>query len=360
MRRALIVLAAVSAVVAVGLAVFGIEAATAALAVSWLCGLAWMVLSARATSTKLSQVLEHQRVNRRGLRQMETRLSEQSKLERQTASQLSGVRRDLFRVLIWVQRTPSVTQELRRVYDRLVDHDRTMPELGDWAISPSTLVWVLDRLSDSSVRTILELGSGSSTIWFATALDKRGGEGRVVALESSTDYAERTRTELAKHRLQDRAQVLHAPLVDTAVPGRESQPWFDISVLPDLPPIDLLFVDGPVGSIAHQARYPAYPLLADRLDQPPGHRPRITECSVHRAKDRLIRAYADRTPLVQQDHAPLRKLQDPLARQRLRTLPHQALPRDPDQGRRHAQHTQVKINIAPQHCQRLSDPQTRR
>jgi predicted O-methyltransferase YrrM len=265
MRRALILLAAVSAAAAVGLAVFGIEAAIAALAVSWLCGLAWMALSARAMSTKFSQVLEHQRTSRRELRQMQTRLSEQSKLEQQTASQVSGIRKDLFRVLVWVQRTPSVTHELGRLYDRLVDHDRTMPELGDWAISPSTLVWMLDRLSDSSVRTILELGSGSSTIWFATALAKRGGEGRVVALESSADYADSTRTELAKHGLQDRAQVLHAPLVDTAVPGRENQPWFDISVLPDLPPVDLLFVDGPVGGIARQVRYPAYPLLADRL-----------------------------------------------------------------------------------------------
>jgi hypothetical protein len=59
MRRVLILLAAVSAVAAVGLAVFGIEAAIAALAVSWLCGLAWVVLWARATSTKLSKVLKH-------------------------------------------------------------------------------------------------------------------------------------------------------------------------------------------------------------------------------------------------------------------------------------------------------------
>jgi predicted O-methyltransferase YrrM len=265
MRRGLIFLAGVSGVAAVGLAVFGTEMATAALAVSWLCGLAWVVLWARATSTKLSQVLEHQRASRRGLSQMHTHLSEQGQLEQQTASQLSVLSKDLFKVLVGVQRTPSATVELGRVYDRLVDHDRPMPELGNWAISPSTLVWILDRLSDSSVRTILELGSGSSTIWFATALAKRGGEGRVVALESSADYAESTRTELAKHGLRDRAQVLHAPLVDTAVPGRDNQPWYDISVLPDLPPVDLLFVDGPVGSIADQVRYPAYPLLADRL-----------------------------------------------------------------------------------------------
>jgi predicted O-methyltransferase YrrM len=265
MRRALLLLAALSAVAAVGLAVFGSEAATAALAVSWLCGLAWVVLWARATSTKLSQVLKHQRASRRGLSQMQTHLSELGRREQKTAGQLSVVRKDLFKVLIWVQRTPSVTVELGRVYDRLVDHDRPMPELGDWAISPSTLVWILDHLLDPTVRTILELGSGSSTIWFATALAKRGGEGRVVALESSADYAESTRTELAKHGLRDRAQVVHAPLVDTAIPGRENQPWFDISVLPDLPPVDLLFVDGPVGTIADQVRYPAYPLLADRL-----------------------------------------------------------------------------------------------
>ncbi len=122
-RRALILLAAVSAVAAVGLAVFGIEAATAALAVSWLCGLAWLVLWARATSTKLSQVLEHQRDSRRGLRQMQTHLSEQGRVEHQAASQLSAVRKDLYKVLVWVQRTPSLTHELGRVYDRLVDHD---------------------------------------------------------------------------------------------------------------------------------------------------------------------------------------------------------------------------------------------
>jgi predicted O-methyltransferase YrrM len=247
------------------LAIFGIGAATAALAVSWLCGLAWVVLWARAASTKLDRLQEHQRATRRGLRRMQTRLTEQSRQESQAARQLSLIRRDLYKVLVWVQRTPSVTHELGRVYDRLVDHDHPMPELGDWAMSPSTLIWLVDRVSDPSVRTILECGSGSSTVWFATALAKRGGEGRVVALESSADYAESTRAELAKHGLQDRAEVLHAPLIDTAVPGRDNQPWFDISVLPDLPPVDLLFVDGPVGGIARQVRYPAFPLLADRL-----------------------------------------------------------------------------------------------
>jgi len=272
MRRALLILAGIAAVAAVGLAAFSLQAAVAALAVSWLCGLAWLVLCARTTAIGVNQVRASTRGDRRLMRRIDrksdrlaARLAEQGRQQQQTADQLKLARKELYKVLVWVQRTPSVTHELGRVYDRLVDHDRPMPELGDWAMSASTLVWILDRISGSSVRTILECGSGSSTIWFATALAHRGGEGKVIALETSAEYAETTRADLARHGLQDRAEVLHAPLVDTAIPERANQPWFDLSVLPDLPPIDLLFVDGPVGGIARQARYPAYPLLAERL-----------------------------------------------------------------------------------------------
>lgn len=281
MRRALILLAAVAGVAAAGLALFfSIEAAAAAFAVSWLCGLGWMVLRSRAESVKLNQLLKQQRASRRTLGELQTTSKElkatskellarrapvDGRSEQQTAQQLKLIRKELYQVLVWVQRTPSVTQELRRAYDRLVDHNRPMPELGDWAMSASTLIWMLDRLENPSVRTIVECGSGSSTVWFATALATRGGEGRVIAMETSAAYAESTRAELAKLGLEDRAVVLHAPLVDTAVPGRDNQPWFDVSVLPDLPPVDLLFVDGPVGGVAHQVRYPAFPLLADRL-----------------------------------------------------------------------------------------------
>jgi hypothetical protein len=41
---------------------------------------------------------------------------------------------------------------------------------------------------------------------------------------------------------------------------------YDLSVLADeITGVDLLFVDGPVGDTSPQARYPALPVLADRL-----------------------------------------------------------------------------------------------
>ena len=93
--------------------------------------------------------------------------------------------RDLYGLRVLVQRTPSATAELDRVYRRLVHHDRPMPELGGWAMTSPTLVWAVDQISSGRVSTILECGSGSSTVWFALALEQRGGPGRIVSLESS-------------------------------------------------------------------------------------------------------------------------------------------------------------------------------
>lgn len=173
---------------------------------------------------------------------------------------------ELRETMMSVQRVPSASVELGRVYDSLVDHGRPMPELGNWAMSPRALVWFVDRISTTPVTTIVECGSGSSTVWFATAFERRGGPGRVVSLESSAEYAEETRARVAALGLSHRAEVIHAPLVETTVPGRDPHPWYDLSTLPgDLDTIDILFVDGPVGAIAPQVRYPGYPLLADRL-----------------------------------------------------------------------------------------------
>jgi predicted O-methyltransferase YrrM len=179
---------------------------------------------------------------------------------------LGRLRRDLYGVQVAVQRTPSITTELGRVYRRLVHHDHPMPELGGWSMTGATLVWVIDQIWSGRVSTILECGSGSSTVWFALALEQRGTPGRIVSLESSAEYADETRARLDDLGLAHRAEVLTAPLVDLDLPGRATQPWFDQSVLSDdITGVDLLFVDGPVGDIAPEARYPALPVLADRL-----------------------------------------------------------------------------------------------
>lgn len=186
-----------------------------------------------------------------------------------TSEQMRGgfaqLRRDIERLSVAMQGLPGTTVELGRRYRQLVQHDRLMPAASGWALTPGTLVWLLDHLASGDVSRVLECGSGTSTVWFAASFEERG-EGRVFALESDPAFAEQTRSHLEKVGLSHRAEVIDAPLVDTAANGRDPRPWYDLSRLPNAArDIDLLFVDGPAGALAPEVRYPAFPLLAERL-----------------------------------------------------------------------------------------------
>jgi predicted O-methyltransferase YrrM len=256
------------------------QLAIAALAIAMVSMFGWVVLWARALNARVGQIgAEIERQGRRNLRvadlgttigSLDERLSSTQQYVARRADahddKLAGLSRGLYGLRVQVDRTPSASAELDRVYRRLVHHVHPMPELGGWAMTSPTLVWVVDQISSGRVSTILECGSGSSTVWFALALEQRGAPGRIVSLESSPAYADKTRAKLAELGLTHRAQVLTASLIDLELPGRDLQPWYDLSVLADeITGVDLLFVDGPVGDTSPQARYPALPALADRL-----------------------------------------------------------------------------------------------
>ncbi|UCG39197.1 MAG: class I SAM-dependent methyltransferase, partial [bacterium] len=98
------------------------------------------------------------------------------------------------------------------------------------------------------------------------ALRKAGG-GRVLSLEHDEVYATRTSENLALYGLGDFTRVIHSPLEEISI-GKASHLWYDLSVLEEgLPRIDMLIIDGPPGKTQPQARYPALPLLADRLHE---------------------------------------------------------------------------------------------
>ncbi len=257
-RRAAVLATTIAAgVTVVAAAVDASDLALAALGLAVLGVLGYLVLSMRSLAESVSTA---------------TRPADHAPNDEPVARALEDTRRrlrELARGQVAIRnnidRAPGLTAEMIRAYDRLVTHPHPMPELGGWAATPSTMLWILDRVMSSPVRTIVECGSGTSTVWIATALERRGGDGHVVALESSDHYAARTRAELEQLGLSDRATVVHAPLVDTGLPDQSSQPWFGLAGLALSEPIDLLFVDGPRSKIAPQARYPAFPVLADQL-----------------------------------------------------------------------------------------------
>lgn len=161
------------------------------------------------------------------------------------------------------ERLPGEVLELWRVGHVLPPHAQ-VPLPGDWAVTVSTLAPMLNEVGRNAERgTVLECGSGTSTVWLAFAMKHRG-HGHVYALEHDPGFAEATREFLRINDLGEWATVVDTPLVEVEV-GSEPYRWYDLTCLPDLPPVDLLFVDGPPAAIGKHSRYPAFPLLADRL-----------------------------------------------------------------------------------------------
>ena len=101
-------------------------------------------------------------------------------------------------------------------------------------------------------KTIVELGSGMSTLWLAYALESLG-EGRVIAL----DHDEH-------HFAETVAEVRHAPLGDAGLPDHDT-PWYTTSAFEDLDAVDLLLVDGPPQATGKSARYPDMPAFLPKL-----------------------------------------------------------------------------------------------
>jgi predicted O-methyltransferase YrrM len=133
------------------------------------------------------------------------------------------------------------------------------------AMSPAGLAAVCNEIVFTGPSAVVELGSGISTIVIARLLRERGG--RIDSVEHLASWADLVRGQLERERLDDLATVIEAPLRPHPL-GRGGAPWYDEPLLEVLPPlIDLLLIDGPpgYGDGMSESRYPALPVLAERL-----------------------------------------------------------------------------------------------
>jgi predicted O-methyltransferase YrrM len=138
-----------------------------------------------------------------------------------------------------------------------------LPPTRDWAGSPDFLRVVAEHALMARPRTIVECGSGVSTVVLARCVELNGA-GHVYSLEHDAEYAVRTRELLASHALSDFATVIDAPLVDVELADWKGR-WYDVADLAIDGKVDALIVDGPPFYASELARYPAGPMLFDRL-----------------------------------------------------------------------------------------------
>jgi predicted O-methyltransferase YrrM len=153
-------------------------------------------------------------------------------------------------------------EALAAVRDSLADRV-PLPPAGVWAASADLLRELVTVIDARRPTVVVETGSGTSTVVIAASLRRLGG-GHLWSLEHLPRFAEQTRALLADRGLTDWATVVDAPLVDVRL-GDGTWRWYDLTGLSGDERIELLLVDGPPGDTGPLARYPALPLLLERL-----------------------------------------------------------------------------------------------
>ena len=145
--------------------------------------------------------------------------------------------------------------------ERKLGLTEALPPVRGWAASPDFLLAVADEVLGRRPRTVVECGSGVSTLVASRCL-QLNGSGHLYSLEHDAHYGDRTRRMLQKYGLADWATVLNAPLHSEP----SATPWYSEDAIPqDLAPIEVLIVDGPPAATSPLARYPALPRLIPRM-----------------------------------------------------------------------------------------------
>jgi hypothetical protein len=143
-----------------------------------------------------------------------------------------------------------------------------------WSMRPAVLVSIINEIALKKRQRVVELGSGTSTIILARALQRSGGT--LLSIEHDEEWAVYIAGLIRAEGLGDVATVERVDLA----PYTEAHPaeasdwkvpdeWYQSSVLRSVVPsdVDLLVVDGPPAGRQEDVlvRHPAVPVLGDRL-----------------------------------------------------------------------------------------------
>jgi predicted O-methyltransferase YrrM len=128
----------------------------------------------------------------------------------------------------------------RALVERLGLPPDALPGLGGWRADVGLLRLLTDHIERAKPQTVVEFGSGASTVVIARALERFvGPAASFISFEHDEEFSRRTRERLSEHRLG--ADLRVAPLVPA--PGGWPGRWYDHGPLPAN--IDLLVIDGP-------------------------------------------------------------------------------------------------------------------
>lgn len=142
--------------------------------------------------------------------------------------------------------------------------------LGGWALCAETVEYLVEQIQELRPSTILEFGSGTSSLalaWIMKRLYGVSAKPYVFSIDQSSSYIEQTRALLLRYGLIDQVRFLQADLVYQTIGANATRCY-------ELPPgvleqffdgaqPEMVLVDGPAGE--NGIRFGTVPLVRDRV-----------------------------------------------------------------------------------------------
>lgn len=128
--------------------------------------------------------------------------------------------------------------------DRILQSFTIPVHFTDSSLHPFSLAVILNDIGINQRRTVLELGSGISTLVIAKYFALHAPEGKVYSVEEDEGWLAVLRTLLEKENLTDRVELIHAPVKTDG-----NKKWYDKNFIHALTTrgvkLDTILVDGP-------------------------------------------------------------------------------------------------------------------
>lgn len=138
---------------------------------------------------------------------------------------------------------------------------------NDWAIEEKFAKLLIYKIVTNRPKNIVELGSGLSTLLMAKTISSLGYDFFLHSFDSDKLFLKETKNLLMAEGLynENSIKLKHSEIKKIEKKGL-GYSWYnpdDFNFNFDC--VDLLIVDGPVGSFCKNARYPAFPVLKKYL-----------------------------------------------------------------------------------------------
>lgn len=167
-------------------------------------------------------------------------------------------------------------QRLKEIWEDALAIQYLGPLMGNYlpwsgyALRPSGLVQILNTILIRKHLTVVECGGGVSTLYIARLFHQNNWNGQLYCLENNLDWLNFLKDLLARERLSDYVNLIHAPLGPCDLALGELDWYSQEKIRQQLPEnltIDCLFVDGPPAyqTEIQYSRFPALPFFQQQL-----------------------------------------------------------------------------------------------